>query len=54
VVTGVSNHPRGVMPVSGYYDGLATQFKELKVAVRFEKTPASPGRTEFVADPVGI
>lgn len=41
VVTGVSNHPRGVMPVSGHYYGLAKQFKELKVAVRFEKTPAA-------------
>jgi transglutaminase-like putative cysteine protease len=41
VVTGVSNHPRGVMPVSGHYYGLAKQFKDLKVSVRFEKTPAS-------------
>jgi transglutaminase-like putative cysteine protease len=53
VVTGVSNHPRGVMPVSGYYSGTAAQFKELKVAVRFEKTPATPPPSEFVADSVG-
>ena len=39
VVTGVSNHPRGVMPVSGYYYGTSAQFKELKVAVRFDKSP---------------
>jgi transglutaminase-like putative cysteine protease len=54
VVTGVSNHPRGVMPVSGYYHGTAGQFQELKVAVRFEKTPANPALTEPMADPVAI
>jgi transglutaminase-like putative cysteine protease len=41
VVTGVSNHPRGVMPVSGNYYGTVDQFRELKVAVRFEKSPVS-------------
>lgn len=52
VVTGVSNHPRGVMPVSGYYNGTAAQFKELKVAVRFEKTPALP-QADLVGGRVG-
>jgi transglutaminase-like putative cysteine protease len=34
VVTGVSHHPRGVMPVSGKFDGVAADFAELTVAVR--------------------
>lgn len=50
VVTGVSNHPRGVMPVSGYYNGTAQQFKELKVAVRFEKTPVNVSSREFATE----
>lgn len=54
VVTGVSNHPRGVMPVSGYYLGLAKHFKELKVAVRFEKSPGAPQAAPYVPDPVGV
>lgn len=54
VVTGVSNHPRGVMPVSGYYLGLAKHFKELKVAVRFEKSPGSPKAAPYLPDPVGV
>jgi len=33
VVTGVSNHPRGVMPVSGSYYGKAGAFKEMAIAV---------------------
>jgi transglutaminase-like putative cysteine protease len=54
VVTGVSNHPRGVMPVSGYYHGTAGQFKELKVAVRFEKTPENAVTSEPIADSVAV
>ncbi len=40
VVTGVSNHPRGVMPVSGSYYGKARAFREMTIAVtvRPEKT----------------
>lgn len=48
VVTGVSNHPRGVMPVSGYYHGTAEQFRELKVSVLFEKHPANEPVTATV------
>lgn len=33
VVTGVSNHPRGVMPVSGSYYGKAGAFKKMSIAV---------------------
>ncbi len=34
VATGVSSHPRGVMPVSGSFVGSATDYKSLQVAVR--------------------
>jgi transglutaminase-like putative cysteine protease len=37
VVVGVSNHPRGVMPVSGSYTGDAADYLGLEVAVRIEK-----------------
>ncbi len=33
VVTGVSNHPRGVMPVSGSFFGKASAFEEMLIAV---------------------
>lgn len=33
VVTGVSNHPRGVMPVSGSFYGKASAFKSMTIAV---------------------
>jgi hypothetical protein len=33
VVTGVSNHPRGVMPVSGSYYGKAGAFKKMAITV---------------------
>ena len=33
VVTGVSNHPRGVMPVSGSFYGKSEVFKEMTIAV---------------------
>lgn len=54
VVTGVSNHPRGVMPVSGYYNGRANQFLKLKVAVRFEKHPAESSLPPSVREPLGV
>ncbi len=43
VVTGVSNHPRGVMPVSGSFYGKAGAFKEMSIAVtvRPEAEPVS-------------
>lgn len=34
IVTGVSHHPRGVMPVSGTFDGSAVDLAEHTVAVR--------------------
>lgn len=33
VVTGVSNHPRGVMPVSGSFYGKASAFQKMEIAV---------------------
>ena len=37
VVTGVSSHPRGVMPVSGTFAGRASELIDLQVAVRTEE-----------------
>ncbi|HEX8144114.1 MAG TPA: transglutaminase family protein [Pyrinomonadaceae bacterium] len=37
VVVGVSNHPRGVMPVSGRYLGSSSEYLEMKVAVDIQK-----------------
>lgn len=43
VVTGVSNHPRGVMPVSGsYFDG-KDAYLGMKVTVRTERVPGPLG-----------
>lgn len=41
IVTGVSQHPRGVMPVSGTFEGTAADFADLSVAVRTQEEPAS-------------
>jgi transglutaminase-like putative cysteine protease len=37
VVTGVSNHPRGVMPVSGAFEGSSTDCREMVVTVTTER-----------------
>jgi transglutaminase-like putative cysteine protease len=42
VATGLSNHPRGVMPVTGSFYGSAKSFREMKVAVQLTSEPASP------------
>jgi transglutaminase-like putative cysteine protease len=36
IVTGVSSHPRGVMPVSGTFVGTAADYRELVVTVKTE------------------
>jgi transglutaminase-like putative cysteine protease len=41
VVTGVSSHPRGVMPVSGFFYGAAEEFEALKVSVLLQAVPAT-------------
>lgn len=42
VTTGVSNHPRGVMPVSGMFVGASSDYRELVVQVSTEKLPPLP------------
>jgi transglutaminase-like putative cysteine protease len=37
VVTGVSNHPRGVMPITGSFFGDSKNYTEMKVTVRTER-----------------
>jgi transglutaminase-like putative cysteine protease len=37
VVTGVSNHPRGVMPITGSFFGDAKNYVEMKVSVQTER-----------------
>ena len=40
VTTGVSNHPRGVMPVSGMFVGASSDYREMIVEVTTEKLPS--------------
>jgi len=42
VVVGVSNHPRGVMPVSGMFSGSAGDYLEMTTSVKIEKISAEP------------
>jgi transglutaminase-like putative cysteine protease len=42
IVTGVSNHPRGVMPITGRYTGTAADFLDLTVRVEFSPAPPTP------------
>lgn len=39
VVTGVSNHPRGVMPISGMFTGVSSDYREMQVSVKTEQLP---------------
>src|SRR6185295_193009 len=39
VATGLSNHPRGVMPVTGSYFGPARAFRQLEVSVQLTTEP---------------
>lgn len=40
VVTGVSNHPRGVMPISGMFTGASSDYLEMSVQVKTERLEA--------------
>lgn len=40
IAMGLSNHPRGVMPISGSFFGSNADYIGMKVAVKFEKFPA--------------
>jgi transglutaminase-like putative cysteine protease len=42
VATGLSNHPRGVMPVTGSFYGPASAFRLMEVAVQLTNEPAAP------------
>ncbi|MDB5388839.1 MAG: hypothetical protein JWM11_4485 [Planctomycetaceae bacterium] len=42
IVTGVSNHPRGVMPISGMFTGAASDYREMTVRVKTEHLEKSP------------
>ncbi len=43
VATGLSNHPRGVMPVTGSFYGPASAFRKMSVAVKLQaELPAPP------------
>ena len=39
VATGLSNHPRGVMPVTGSYFGPASAFRQMTVSVQLTEEP---------------
>jgi len=40
VTTGVSNHPRGVMPISGHFNGTSADYQGMTVAVTTESLAA--------------
>jgi transglutaminase-like putative cysteine protease len=42
ILIGVSNHPRGVMPVSGKFIGNGNRALDLEVVVEFAEVPATP------------
>jgi transglutaminase-like putative cysteine protease len=42
IVTGVSSHPRGVMPVSGSYSGPREHYLDMTVTVKMEPLPMPP------------
>ncbi len=41
---GVSSHPRGVMPISGTFDGRSGHSLGMTVSLRIERIPPPPGR----------
>jgi len=52
IVTGVSSHPRGVMPVSGSFSGKSEQYLGMTVTVKIEALPEeNPGA--FIQPPDG-
>lgn len=54
VATGLSNHPRGVMPVTGSFFGPASAFREMKVAVRLTNETIAPPRPAADAAPAAL
>jgi transglutaminase-like putative cysteine protease len=52
VATGLSNHPRGVMPVTGSYYGAASTFRQMTVKVQLTAEPLpKPERRSVPAPP---
>ena len=51
VATGLSNHPRGVMPVTGSFYGAASAFREMKVAVKLTNEDVNPPPAATIAAP---
>jgi len=41
IAVGLSNHPRGVMPISGRFHGTAADYAGMKVGVKFEMEPSA-------------
>jgi transglutaminase-like putative cysteine protease len=41
LVVGVSNHPRGVMPISGMFTGSSSDYISMSATVKIEKLPAA-------------
>jgi transglutaminase-like putative cysteine protease len=46
IVVGVSDHPRGVMPVSGSFHGTSIDFLQMNANVRIESTPEEMSYSE--------
>lgn len=42
LVVGVSNHPRGIMPVSGMFNGSSADCTDMSATVKIEKLPRHP------------
>jgi transglutaminase-like putative cysteine protease len=42
VVIGVSNHPRGVMPISGMFSGTSADYREMTVSVKTTRLDGPP------------
>jgi transglutaminase-like putative cysteine protease len=57
VVVGVSNHPRGVMPISGSFFGEPEEYLGMEVTVsteRFEQRPEATGQESITAPALPI
>jgi transglutaminase-like putative cysteine protease len=51
IVTGVSHHPRGVMPISGRFLGAAADYQEMSVQVEFSQLPPTKPSSQPVSQP---
>ena len=54
VATGLSNHPRGVMPVTGSYYGPSSAFRLMVVSVQLTAEPLTPPAPPAVATTVSV